>query len=103
MKEATDKTFETIINQLNKKILLDFGSSWCPPCARLKPILEKVSNEVSEDEAEIYYLDIDDNPTTTSKYGVRNIPTMIIFEDGKEIARQVGLVDKKGILKLLGK
>jgi thioredoxin 1 len=92
-----DKEFETKILNSTKPILVDFWAEWCGPCRMLGPILNEISNEIG-DKIDIVKLDIDSNPETPSKYGVRGIPTMILFKDGKIIDTKVGLVQKQNLI-----
>lgn len=80
-------------------ILVKFEAIWCKPCTMMNPILESISNE--RDDIKIVKIDIDDNPEIASKYGVRSIPCLIHFKDGKEVSRQIGSVPKKTILEML--
>lgn len=77
--------------------LVDFWAVWCGPCRRQAPIIEEIANE-SGKKFKIGKLDVDNNKVTSDKFNVRNIPTLIIFKDGKEVKRLVGLQDKQTIL-----
>ncbi|MBR3177786.1 thioredoxin [Candidatus Saccharibacteria bacterium] len=83
------------------KVLVDFNAEWCGPCQALKPILEEAEAELPEG-TKIVPIDIDEHPEIAQEYGVASIPCLVLFEDGKEIDRQIGLVSKKKILKMLG-
>jgi thioredoxin 1 len=91
--EITDQNFDEMINNPDKMILVDFWASWCNPCKALAPILEDASNDLSE-KIVVLKINIDENPTSPQRYGVRGIPTIIFFKSGKEIDRQVGVIPK---------
>lgn len=91
--EITDQNFDEMINNSDKMILVDFWASWCNPCKALAPILEDASNDLSE-KIVVLKINIDENPTSPQRYGVRGIPTIIFFKSGKEIDRQVGVLPK---------
>lgn len=93
--ELTDATFEETINS-GKPVMVDFWAQWCGPCLMIAPTIEELSKEY-EGEVIIGKLDVDNN-TAGSKYGVRNIPTILFFKDGKVVDKQVGAVPK-GTLK----
>lgn len=77
--------------------LVDFWAGWCMPCKKQAPIIENVSKEIGG-KALIGKIDVDQNPSVTNTYGVQGIPTMIIFKDGKEVKRFVGLTSKEDII-----
>ena len=93
------KNFQEIINS-KEVVLVDFYATWCGPCKMLAPILEDVNKEVS-DNVLIAKLDIDNALDVAKEYGVMSVPTMIIFKNGKEIERLVGLRQKTQILEVL--
>jgi len=95
VKIITDQEFDKTIKK--GITLIDFWATWCGPCRRQAPIVEEIANEVSK-KIKIGKLDIDKNKIAASTYSVRNIPTLIIFKDGKEVKRLVGLQDKQTIL-----
>jgi len=91
----TDENFQ---KSIKKGItLVDFWAVWCAPCRRQAPIIEEIANEVSK-KFKISKLDVDVNKTVASQYNVRNIPTLIIFKDGTEVKRLVGVQDKQTLL-----
>ncbi len=75
-------------------VLVDFWATWCPPCRIQAPILEELASEISH-VAKITKLDVDKNRTIASRFGIRNIPTLIIFKDGREVERYVGVQQKE--------
>ena len=91
--DVTDQNFEHLITKSRGAVLVDFGAEWCPPCKAMGPVLELVAKEF-EGKALIGKLDVDANPQTTAKYGVRNLPTFLFFKDGNLIDRIIGAVPK---------
>ncbi len=98
VKIITDLDFDKTIKK--GITLIDFWAVWCGPCRRQAPIVEEIANEVSK-KITIGKLDVDKNKIASSTYSVRNIPTLIIFKDGKEVKRMVGLQNKEAILAAL--
>lgn len=91
--EITDANFEEIVINSNKPVLVDFWAEWCGPCRMVGPIVEELSKEY-EGKAVIGKVDVDSNSMISSKLGIRNIPTLLIFKDGKVVDKQVGAVAK---------
>lgn len=91
--EITDQNFDEMIKNSDKLILVDFWASWCNPCKALAPILEDASNDLSE-KIVVLKINIDENPDSPQRYGVRGIPTIIFFKSGEEVDRQVGVIPK---------
>ena len=92
-KHITDDSFHSDVISSDKPVLVDFWAEWCGPCRMIAPALEEISQEMA-DRVTVVKLNIDDNPTAPAKYGVRGIPTMILFEDGKVAATKVGAAPK---------
>jgi len=90
--EVNDKTIQETLKD-NKVVLVDFWAEWCGPCRVLGPTITELESDFKE-KAVIGKLNITDNPETSSKYGVRSIPTVIIYKNGEEVERLVGLRDK---------
>jgi thioredoxin 1 len=92
-KKITDTSFEADVLKADKPVLVDFWAEWCGPCRMIGPALEEISDELS-DQVEIVKINIDENPETPGKYGVRGIPTMILFKGGAPAATKVGAAPK---------
>ncbi|HLU81738.1 MAG TPA: thioredoxin [Flavobacteriaceae bacterium] len=93
--EITDANFEeTVLQSGDTPVMVDFWAAWCGPCRMLAPIVEELSSEY-EGKAVIGKLDVDANQEFAAKYGVRNIPTVLIFKNGEMVKRQVGVSPKK--------
>ena len=95
--KSTDETFDTIVKE-NKIVLTDFWASWCGPCVTLAPILEQLSDELKDKGLVIAKHNIDNEPNTPTKYGVRGIPTMLLFKNGELKATKVGATTKSNIV-----
>ena len=93
MKHATDASFEADVLKSSKPVLVDFWAEWCGPCRQLSPILDDLSNEMGE-KVTIVKVNIDESPEAPGKYGVRGIPTMILFKNGEAVATKVGALPK---------
>lgn len=93
---TTDASFDADVLQADKPVLVDFWAEWCGPCRMIAPALEELAAELG-DKVNIVKLDIDANPDAPTKYGVRGIPTMILFKNGQQAATQVGAMPKSAI------
>ena len=89
----TDSNFDEEIKNSQIPILVDFWAEWCGPCKQIGPILEDIG-EVKKDKLKILKLNIDENPQTPQKFGVRGIPTLMLFKDGKLVDTKVGSLPK---------
>ena len=99
-KNITDESFETEVLRGDKLTLVDFWAEWCGPCKQLSPILEEISNEMN-DQVNFTKHNIDLHPNQPTKYGVRGIPTMLLFKDGELKATKVGATTKSNIVSWL--
>lgn len=97
MKHITDASFDADVLKSSTPVLVDFWAEWCGPCKQIAPALEEISGEMG-DKLIIGKVNIDDNPMTPSKYGVRGIPTLILFKNGQPAAMKVGALPKNKLL-----
>jgi thioredoxin 1 len=93
----TDENFDTEVLKSDKPIVVDFWAEWCGPCKQIGPTLEEISNEMAN-EITIAKHNIDNEPNTPAKYGVRGIPTMLLFKGGELKATKVGATTKSNIV-----
>jgi thioredoxin 1 len=99
-KEVTDNSFEKEVLQTEKLVLVDFWAEWCGPCRMLGPTIESIAEEHAG-IVRVFKLNVDENPATTANYGIKGIPTLILFNNGKEVERIVGAVGKQPILQVI--
>ena len=96
-KAVTDNSFDSDVIKSDKPIVVDFWAEWCGPCKQIGPALEEISDEMSE-KVIIAKHNIDQEPNTPTKYGIRGIPTMLLFKGGELKATKVGATTKSNIL-----
>ena len=94
---VTDENFETEVIKAGKPVVVDFWAEWCGPCKQIAPTLEEISNEMVNDVV-IAKHNIDNEPNTPTKYGIRGIPTMLLFKDGSIKSTKVGATTKSNIV-----
>ena len=95
--KVTDGSFKKEVMESKKPVLIDFWAEWCGPCRLIAPILEEVVKEVG-DTAIIAKLNIDENPETPALLGIRSIPTLMLFKDGKVVGTKVGVQSKTALV-----
>jgi thioredoxin 1 len=91
--EVTDANFEEIVLQSDKPVLVDFWAEWCGPCRMISPLVSELADDY-KDRAVITKMDVDSNPGTSARFGIRNIPTILFFKGGDIADKQVGAVPK---------
>jgi thioredoxin 1 len=99
---VTDKSFEKDVLQAGKPVLVDFWAEWCAPCRMLAPTIDAIAEQFS-DSAGVVKVNVDDNTSTAQRYGIKGIPTLILFSNGKEVERVVGATSKESISKMIQK
>lgn len=98
--KATDSTFEAAVLNSDLPVLVDYWAEWCGPCKMIAPILDEISSEY-EGKLKIAKLNIDENPETPPKYGIRGIPTLMLFKNGNVEATKVGALSKSQLTAFL--
>jgi thioredoxin len=91
--QITDASFEEVVLKSDKPVLVDFWATWCGPCRMLGPVIEEIATEY-EGRVVVGKVDVDSNQDYAAKYGVRNIPTVLVFKNGEVVGRQVGVASK---------
>ncbi|MES2621165.1 MAG: thioredoxin [Bacteroidota bacterium] len=100
--QLTDSNFKETVLDSGKLTLVDFWAEWCGPCKAIGPMIEEISKEF-EGKAIIGKVDVDSNPETAMKYGIRNIPTILFLKNGQVVDKQVGAVPKANLVAMLNK
>jgi thioredoxin 1 len=100
--EVNDSSFEKEVLQSEAPVLVDFWAAWCAPCRMIAPVVEAVADQY-KGSATVVKLNVDDNPATSQRYGIKGIPTLILFRGGKEEERVVGATSKEALSRLVGK
>ena len=102
LKEVSDATFQADVASQSGLVLVDFWAPWCGPCQTIAPVLEQIAAEEG-DTVSICKVNIEDNPDTPTNFGVRSIPTLILFKDGEPVATQVGALPKEALVSWIRK
>jgi thioredoxin 1 len=102
VKDVNDASFEQDVLGSDKPVLVDFWAEWCAPCRMLAPTVAAVAEHYGE-SASVVKLNVDDNPSTAQRYGIKGIPTLILFRDGTEVERVVGATSKESITRMVEK
>ncbi len=100
--QITDSNFKETILDSDKVAIVDFWAEWCGPCKAIGPIIEEISKEY-EGKAVVGKVDVDNNPETAMKYGIRNIPTILFIKNGQVVEKQVGAVPKASLVAMLNR
>ena len=100
--EVSDSSFEKDVLQSEQPVLVDFWASWCAPCRMLAPTVEAVAEKYAGN-ARVVKLNVDENPAISQRYGIKGIPTLILFKGGKEEERVVGATSKEAISRMIDK
>jgi len=95
--EVNDSNFKQEVLESDSIVMVDFWASWCGPCKMLAPIVDQVA-EALQGKAKIFKMNVDDNPLTPSSYGIRSIPTMILFKGGEQVGIKIGMLQKDQII-----
>ena len=98
--KLTDAEFETQVIKSEKPILVDYWAEWCGPCKMIAPVLEEVAEDLS-DKVLIGKLNVDENSQTPPKYGIRGIPTLMLFKNGEVVGTQVGAISKNDLVSFI--
>ena len=97
---VTDAEFESSVLQSDKPVILDFWAEWCQPCKMISSTVEEIAGEY-EEKIKVGKLNVDDNPNTATKYGIRGIPTLLFFKGGEVVQQMVGVKSKTEIKKVI--
>ncbi len=102
VKEVTDNSFEVDVLQSNQPVLVDFWAAWCAPCRMLTPTVEAIAEKYNGN-AKVVKLNVDENPGVSQRFGIKGIPTLILFKNGQEEERVVGATSKDAISRMIDK
>ena len=99
---ASDETFKEKVLGEGKQVLVDFFAPWCGPCRALSPVIDEVAEE-AQGRFEVYKVNVDESPRTSTEYNIRSVPTLIAFKDGKNVLQLTGYVEKAKLKEVLEK
>jgi thioredoxin 1 len=99
--ELNDENFDAEVSKSTQPVLVDFGATWCGPCKALAPVVEKLADE-TVGKYKVCKVDTDEAPKVSAKFGVRSVPTILVFKNGEKVAQHVGLTNKEKLLTMLG-
>lgn len=102
IKHVSDSSFDSDVLQSSTPVLVDFTATWCGPCKMIAPILDQVATEYGE-RLNIVKVDVDDNQATAAKFGIRGVPTLMLFKDGEAVQTKVGAMSKSQLTDFLDK
>lgn len=102
VKETSDSSFENDVLKSDQPVLVDFWAAWCAPCRMLAPTVEAVAEKYSGN-ARVVKLNVDDNPSVSQRFGIKGIPTLILFKNGREEERVVGATSESAISRMIDK
>ncbi|HVS82851.1 MAG TPA: thioredoxin [Pyrinomonadaceae bacterium] len=102
VRDTSDGSFENDVLQSDRPVLVDFWAVWCQPCRALAPTIEVVAEKYASN-ARVVKLNVDDNPSVSQRFGIKGIPTLILFKNGKEEERVVGATSEQAISRMLDK
>ena len=102
VKHVTDSSFEQDVLKSTKPVLVDFWAEWCAPCRMIGPIIDQIATEFAS-SATVVKLNVDDNTASAQRFGIKGIPTLILFSEGKEVERVVGATSKDAITRIIEK
>ena len=102
VREVSDNSFEKDVLESDQPVLVDFWAAWCAPCRMIAPTVEAVAEQFAG-SARVVKLNVDDNPSVSQRYGIKGIPTLILFKGGKEEERVVGATSREAISRMIEK
>jgi thioredoxin 1 len=100
VKDITDSSFEAEVMKSDLPVLVDFWAAWCGPCRMMTPVVEAVAQKFAG-TAKVFKLNVDENPSVTQRFGIKGIPTMIVFKGGKEAERLVGATNETAVTHII--